>query len=934
MKVQAQAAEQASDASHAGALRHTQAPSAGESGQAGGMSAALDPTADFLLPGQLLSMQGVAGNAAVSRLVAARGNGVQRAPEVAAGLDPKARVDRLRLAIKQNFLVRQHLIVDIEAVASALGGMTAGEGRAVKTEYAKQTGWNLGWLLSGELEIEGKPVVTDVGPANRRRLLTLLTGTVAEPAVDPIAAMETGEKLGRFVGSFVGMEDELGAQAGAVAAVAARDKNLAAETKASGARARAQAIELKVWLDKGQKEKIIGLLAKLATPAAADEKKALSDAYAGQFGEQLYKALTARLKGRDQERVIALWMEDTATAERLALQADLEKLKKAEAQAEKFAPLAKSGIMAKTSKQIQQQRTDARAAVEGRLESIGQEGGDKLQAVLGEGTEGQAVAEQLGVGKDAVITALVRGDRPEALALRLARSDREGTLKAAEIEETLLELRQAAEKEASRQRSAAGRETGAPPLATAEVVNSYFARFQARFAAERPVRLFVQLLAGSVGNKVERERNTALLLQQGVLPEWQELYFAISSSRKDMERVRQILGSKTRSEIRELAVEYRAKTPGNRDLTVDLLGTIEERLLIEKPTADDYMRGRAPKDLAAAREVYEEKKRLLRGGTFEEEFKPGGSEAALGQLAEELAVGRARAPGKPGGPPVPAEIVGSLASMAASEGEVRRLREEAAWVFGRVSSIDTAVMENRGSFARVRDWSGNLEHELVMNARRDAADAHRAVDAALSQDPPDVEAARRSIGELHLIEARMTHNVGVYKQATEEAFNAFVDVAVMAVSMLASGGAAGAIMGAIRATAATIATKATLKGSAYGADEVWADIRGGVFSAGAGKLAEKLVPRLAAAYAAKAKAKGWDKGWAGAVSAKVEPAVMWEVENLISGGGAGLLEAGYQGDIDPLTESVGLTSHAMALGQHAATTPIRRRAERKREARR
>ncbi|HUG48598.1 MAG TPA: hypothetical protein VMP67_09315, partial [Candidatus Limnocylindria bacterium] len=46
------------------------------------------------------------------------------------------------------------------------------------------------------------------------------------------------------------------------------------------------------------------------------------------------------------------------------------------------------------------------------------------------------------------------------------------------------------------------------------------------------------------------------------------------------------------------------------------------------------------------------------------------------------------------------------------------------------------------------------------------------------------------------------------------------------------------------------------------------------------------------------------------------------------------LEAGYQGDIDPLTESVGLTSHAMALGQHAATTPIRRRAERKREARR
>ena len=882
---------------------------------------------------RLLSLQRTAGNTAVTQLLGIQRSPVQRAPAGAAtALDPGARVDRLRHAI--NYFAPAHLMmIDVEAAASALADMTADEGRTVKRLFEAQTKWNLGWLISGVLDIDDKPVTNNVGQFNRRRLLNLLSGTVAAPQVDPMAAMAAAEARG---------EDA------AAAAVAARDKNIAEQKKTEVNRLRAQAIEVKVWLDKGQKDRLFALLRTLATPAKRDERKALGDAYEQQFGEQLYIALTKRMKGRDWERVGALWDEDTAKADRLATEIQLDKVKKAEEQAKALGANGMAQYLppmyAKPAKQAQQRSRDERAALEAHLESLADEPAEgaadtaegepkksQLDAVLDESGEGKALGAKLAGRKDALINELVsKSKRAQILAVRLARSLNEGTLKSTDIESAFRELRAAADRDAQ-QGAAAAVAAGETPAGAAVLRETYFLELQERFAKESGGRPLINVLA-SAGSQTEVMRNLALLSGRGANPEWLELYFALRPERKDMDRVKRILGRKTRSQIEAIAGEYKRLTPGNRDLTNDLLGTVEQRQAIEKPEARDFVEKRVPADLGKAREELEEKKSLLRGGTFEA-GPASGAEAEMTSLATELASTKEAAERggigvRPlGGPPVSDETIASMASMAASESEVRQLREEATFVFGRLSSFEVSVTYNRGTFARGRDWLGNVEHSVVEQTTADAAAAMKALDDALSEDPPNVAAAQKRVGELYLIESRMQHNIGVYKERTEEAFNAFVDAAVLIASTIATAGQGGAILMAIRATAATIATKVTLKGGDYGADEFWADVRGGVFSAVGGKLSEKLVGGMAEAiavrYAKRAEKLGLTKSWKTWALSRAGAAAQWEADNLLSGIAAGIPEALIQDDLEPILTSMSLESHATGAAQQVGTSLIR-----------
>jgi hypothetical protein len=862
--------------------------------------------------------------------------GIQRAPETAGEpFDPKARAQQIRRAISRFDMGHAHVMtVEIEDVAAQLANMTHEQGLAVEREFKSLTEWDLGWLINGDLEIDGDPVKNDIGPANRKRLLVLLGGTVADSHIDPAAAQQQGEAFGRLVGTFVGNPDDLAASAGASAAVYARDTKASDEAAALQRRMTAQAIQIKYWLDRDEPDRILATLRRLASKDGDAERNALAEAYAKQFGQQLYLVLTSKLEGRNRDKVAALWLDDTVAADQIELAARAEKLDEAQKRAELTKPVA--GIVT-FAKDNQDKYRQARDAVEVSMRQLSEQkatdsegkatGTSQLEAVLGTGDQAKALAGKLGVGKDAVITALAtKGNLPELIAARLARSDKEGTLKAGDVEAAMRELRAAAERDAAEQ-ARAGRSASndtAPPDPQA-VIDAYFARFHSRFAMENPARPMVMMLTG-VGDKQEGERNAQLIIKQGRLPDWQELYLAATSDPIDMDRVRRVLDGKTPSQIKTISAEYKASTPGNRDLSTDLLGSAEQQRVLKDPTPRDLAAGRVPKHLGEARESYDEKLRLLRGAY--EEAPPSEGIAAQETLVGELAEDQDRATRpigsgeSPGGVPVDRGVLQSMATDAASKADIERMRREASWVFGQIADIEVAVIYNRGTFAIVRDKIGNLDHTFVERTLDEANDALHTIDKALTNDPPDLRLARREIDGLYLTESRMKNNIEAYKKSTEEAFAAFVDIAVLVVSTVATMGASGAVMGAVRATAATIATKLTLKGGYDSADEFWADIRSGVFAAGAGKLAERLVPRLAQAYSKLAADRGWDKALIGAISDKISPAVKWEVNNLIAGGGAGAAESLYEGDSEALVHSVGVKSTAMALGQHYATKAV------------
>ncbi len=805
-------------------------------------------------PGQvaLLDLQRLAGNQAVAQLVA---------EPAGPAVDPRARVDQLELAIRLKPFPRPAFYVDRDAAAAALAGLTEEDGRAIRAEYKQRTSHDLGWLLSGQLEIDN-----NLGEADRKRLLILLHGTVAPAATDPTHGRAIGELAGAVVGglaSMVGSEEDAerlrtGTAEGYAGQVAEQEAKAAAA--ASTSRYAAEAAELKAALDRGAAEAVLAMIRR---PDA--ENQALAEQYQRHFHESLYNALVTKLKGRDAERAAALWIGDLVTADRLALEGDIERQKAAEADVARFGAAAE--VMPDIGDKLKSRRREARAAVESRVEAVGGEGQaataeeraqgrEHLRAVLAQPEAGGVtLGAQLGVGTSSVVTAIAEGDEPEALAARLARADAERSLKAADLEGAIRQLRGLA-------RATAFREIEHQPAALAPqseavidaVTQGYYQRFQERFDRDNPARPLAAALA-SIGGGVERERNQALLAGRGELPEWQELDFALRREPKDMDRVRRILGRKTRTQVDDLAATYHERTAGNRSLEADLMGSAEQQLLEQVRGAD------------AAAEAQAEKRELLQGGVF---------------------------------------------SSTATD-ETTRLAEEGRWTFGRIAGLERRVMENRGLFAEARDWVGNLEHELVERARDDAANAKTALDLALAAQPADLVAARAQLEELQHVAARLQHNVGVYKEATAEAFNDFVDFAVLVVTTAVTLGEGTAVMLAVRSTAATIGTKLVLKGDDYTLDEFLGDLRAGAGAAAGGKLAEKMVGPLASRLAKYAEQKGLSKTLAG----KVAGAFSFESENLLTTATTNVATG------KDITSDMGLEAHVKNIAMGQVTSGIK-----------
>jgi hypothetical protein len=737
-------------------------------------------------------------------------------------VDPRARVDQLQLAIKLvPFDWRFH--IDRTAAALALAGLTDADGRAIKAEYKRRTSWDLGWLISGQLEFDNS-----LGTADRKRLLNLLSGTVALASTDPTHGQAAGELVGALAGgvaTLLGRGEEADRISEAVAAglignVVGQEKK--AEAAASTRRYAAEAAALKAALDEGDAETALTLIRR---PMA--ENQALADQYYRHFDQYVYFALVASLRGRDLQRAAALWRGDLITADRLALEGNVERLEKAE-------DLVGRGIWLPDLADKMRRRQEARAAVESRLETIGRsgdkgpaenpaQGREHLAAVLAQGDDHGTLAAKLGVGKDSVVSALVQRQEPEELAARLARADLEGSLNSADLEAALRRLRtlarEAALREIEHQPAALG------PLAEnvlAAVTLGYYLRFRERFEHDDTKRSLDKVMA-SVGGDVEGERNRALLARQGALPAWQELDFALRRQPKDMDRVRRVLGNKTKRQVDELAVTYwietKIKRGLNGSLEADLMGSEDQQLFEQF------------RDKDAAKEAQAEKRMLLQGGVF---------------------------------------------SSTATD-ETTRLAEEGSWTFGRIVALERRVMENRGLFAEAHDWVGNLEYELVERARDDATNAKTALSLALANSPPGLATARAQLEELRHIAARLERNVGIYKEATAEAFNEFVDFAVLAVTTFVTLGEGTAIMLAVRATMATIGTKLVLKGDDYGPDEFLKDVRNGLGTAVGGKLAEGIFKPLASRLASYAENGGLSR----TLASKVGSALIWEGQNVV-----------------------------------------------------
>jgi hypothetical protein len=521
----------------------------------------------------------------------------------------------------------------------------------------------------------------------------------------------------------------------------------------------------------------------------------------------------------------------------------------------------------------------------------------------------------------ALVSATAQAETPVLLAKKLRVADREGHLKGSDIEAAFIELQDAAVTEARRRIDATPKlqKEGQGARYEQEVVKSFFTYFRSSFDLENPARPLSTVLSTS-GTSEDRARSQALFEGGGKIPEWRDLDISLRYEKKDYDRVKQILSHKTRKQVERVKAEYNDNAVGvfglKRDLQTDLLGTSEYQYNLRHPehAPPEFLQNT---DINEAREEYEERKSWLQGDTYEPE-PPTQADDTLSppQTTDEPA----RAPGLPtsltqslGGPPAPGLHIAREAMALNQQRDA--LRREAWWLFGRITGVYSRTIDNRGTFARFHDWVGNTERHVVNETRDAALDAFRVFDRSLDADPPNLELAREQINKLYLVQARMDYNVPAYKEATEAAFNEFVDFAVLVVSSLVTFGEGGAIIMAIRATVATVLTKATLKGGDYSADEFWGDIKGGALSAVGGKLGDQLVDHFAAAYLAKATKLGWKNTWIGAAERSIPGAVKQHVRGLVGGEITAVGEAVTEGDASRLLDPLDPKNQAIGVGQ-------------------
>ena len=143
-------------------------------------------------------------------------------------------------------------------------------------------------------------------------------------------------------------------------------------------------------------------------------------------------------------------------------------------------------------------------------------GREHLQEVLGKDDPGGLLAAKIGIGKDAVMTAIAKGDEPEELGTRLARADAERDLSPAEVESVLRELRQLAQAMTDRTVDAQPEEMQAP-MRTALgdlVIEGYYQRFTASFDTAHVKRRFADVLVGKAGAEEKSLASLGISVEQ------------------------------------------------------------------------------------------------------------------------------------------------------------------------------------------------------------------------------------------------------------------------------------------------------------------------------------------------------------------------------------------------------------------------------------
>lgn len=819
---------------------------------------------------------GFTGNRALATMLTPRaqrgGATIQR--EMAVTADPKMRVQLLRDAIRLERMWNMFLI-DFDKASEALSNLTAADGRTVMRDYEAQKGWNLGYILSAtqSLHPDLPPATNNLRKEDRTRLQYMLLGTAEKPAElapapatpGPAAAVPAAAPAASAAGPATGSDT--------VTPTAPTPVDPDSQRVGEN-RIRVQAASLKAALARKDVVKAIALI-----PASAQERRDLDTVYEAHYGQTAYMALFTKLPGKQGQRAAALWYDEGDVADRLALEAAGEARDKANKEAAELEG-AGFGVM---KDEARRRRTDAQVKLEAEIKRVSQSGDqttaagraagkERLKKVVALGDPKGDLAKKIGIGSDAVSKAIAEGDEAAELGARLARADERTDVSTEDVESTLRQLRDLATDAADRTIEIQPQvfELVADQI-TKGMVDGYYQRFVTSFNKHQKRRPFDQFVAGRGGAEEKaatlmgvsidelREisgkssdvaRNKELLAKRGRLEEWQELFYALNREPKDIERARAILEPKTITQVRVLAFQYMANT-GLRSLEVDLLGTDIQQKIAQAVGGGE------------GREGIADKRAILLGGRFDRAL----AEAAAPSNLQ----GDARA-----------------AHLLAAEGQ---------WLYNRIGGLERRVIENRGYFAKVRDWSGNEERSILDLARRDALTAKAALGSALTPDRgttwkageegtrlnANIAEAKKQIGQLCRIDARLTHAVGIYKEATKKAYEEFVDLVVTAASIAAGFGVTGLWITALRTTAATIGTKILMKGNDYTVDEFIADVQGGMAGVAGdfAKLGAKhlVAPYVAGKIARLARKVGVSKEFYAKVEARLGPLALRQAEH-------------------------------------------------------
>ena len=538
--------------------------------------------------------------------------------------------------------------------------------------------------------------------------------------------------------------------------------------------------------DQQSREAAFDILARRGGAPGSQQFAALNDEYKRQWDTGLYVDLTRHLRGSDRARAEALFEGRTDTAAGLELESLGHR---------------RYGATATPREQIYAE------LVEDRLERLRQEsGGDpaRIRQVLAapgarSRTVGDAITAGAGAATRRVIEALISGSDAAVIAARLARLQSEGRIQGTDIERALIAVRT---KAVAADTIDLARNPPPVPLtqgqrATREkaaIAGAFKALGEAWFSTTgRGFEMLVLL----TGTEVERERNRELLRGMGAYvaddnphldpskrrsAAYIELDLAVKSW--DSARIKAVLTGRSKRQIDKLATEF-------EDHHHKPLWTWLHTLLALS------MKGTSVTPRLNRREVEELIQFLRHGAVFS--------------------------------PPKGGDRFDNLVA-------------EGAWYWQRIETLYNRTMANRGLFAELRDWKGNLEHTLVAGAFARARQARDAITRASGIR------SMKSAGEIadHVTDLKASYNrlrwnVDVYTDTSRAAFLSFVDLAVNLVSIAVSFTTGGAGAMVLRGIVGTVGTKLVLLQEDYSPGELVKDIVGQAAGALGGQAATALL---------------------------------------------------------------------------------------------